>query len=336
MLPNTTEPSAEQSDNKTVNLQMLSMLNSDLKQMLDKYILDTFLLKFTSTSGINELLTNQICPDLNSVSLSLNSLALQRRKNLIAPIPVYPSYPELEPKSVSRDRTESVSTAKDEVILKTPKKAKTSPKAVENFSTPTKRKSVKKSKDKLKLIRMNLAFDNEGGDLSTRCDVVYKTILRDFRRFFLDGFKAFSNSVQEKHGIEDTLFRFVIQLLPNYSVNQCKTISLDLGCLLFPKELAKEKHVVAEMERRKHFNCKSNQIEDQIFRIHGFLYKFSIDKIEECFQNNSLCQLFEFYVNQTGDERISSNVTMSKNASIYLKARQILMNKVASKLNRRS
>ena len=129
--------------------------------------------------------------------------------------------------------------------------------------------------------------------------------------------------------MEDTLLKYVMKIFSNKSVDACKTISLDLGCLLFPKEMAKDRSVVREIERRNHFDCLKQDIEAQILKIHGFLYKFSIDKIQECFKNRSLCQLFELYVNVTGDNRISANVTMGKNTSVYLKARSILLEKAS-------
>lgn len=147
----------------------------------------------------------------------------------------------------------------------------------------------------------------------------------------MDEFKSFNDNQAEKHGMEDSLLKYIIQLFPNLSVNQCKTISLDLGCLLFHKEMAKDATIVKEMERRSHFGRGTSDIPDKIMRIHGFLYKFSIDKIEECFQNASLSKLFMCYVRETGEIRIHSNITMSKNASVYLKARKILLEKASKR-----
>jgi hypothetical protein len=177
---------------------------------------------------------------------------------------------------------------------------------------------------------MELTFDNETGELATRCDVVYKTILRDFRRFFLDEYKIKRQQMKNEKDLGACLMTLSRELFPLKSEAECKTISIDLGCLLFPKELTKNAGMLKEIQRTNHFGyetCESNIFE--IMRIHGFLYKFSIDKIEECFQNSSLCELFLLYVTQTRDDRIASNPTMSKNSQIYLKARNILEEKAA-------
>lgn len=75
-----------------------------------------------------------------------------------------------------------------------------------------------------------------------------------------------------------------------------------------------------------HFGDKGKDTKNKIMQIHGFLYKFSIDKIEECFKNTSISSLFIYYVKE-GKERISSNVTMSKYSAVYTKARKILLKK---------
>jgi len=318
------------------NSSMINLLNIDMQEMLRKYILEWLVQKYTMGRLGNGFLTNQINSEVNNAVLPLNELIKQRRQNIIVPIPVYGSQKLTEPVDDSRDRIESISTAKDEQTPRSHvRESPMSPtKVVENELTPEKPKTnKKKSKDKLKLIKMDLAFENEGGDLATRWDVVYKTILRDFRRYFLDGYKAFNSTYKERHGMEDSLLKYAIKLFPNMSVDQWKTISLDLGSLLFPKETAKDSHILKEMERRNHFGWEKSDIVNQIMKIHGFLYKFSIDKIEECFQNFSLCQLFDLYAKETGIERISSNSTMSRNASIYLKARKILMSKASKTIS---
>lgn len=331
----------ETQDAGNITLSMLAMLNTDMQQVLNQYIYENLLSKCAIGMFPNTSPTNQTNSGLISQDLSLNFLANERRRNLIAPIPVYPGTQLHEAVSPKHEIVESVSSVKEDESPKTPSSCSSIPlKLVENSPTPEKPKPTKKNKnEKCKAIKMQLAFDNEGEGLATRCDVVYKTILRDYRRFFLDEYKAFNQKLRERHGIEDSLLKFCIKMFPNFSVNKCKTISLDLGCLLFPKEMARDKHVVKEMERRNHFDFQSTQnesvsshIQYEIARIHGFLYKFSIDKIEQCFQNVSLSQLFDHYVRVTGEDRISSNLTMSKNVRVYQRAREILLDKASKRL----
>jgi hypothetical protein len=268
--------------------------------------------------------------------LTLNASAEQKRRQLVVPVPRYVHVEEPQAKPQIRERSESISTARDECTpANTNMTNNWSPqKSVESSEASTRHaKKERVSKEKLKLIKMDLAFDNESGELATRCDVVYKTILRDFRRFFLDSFKQRKHQSEQKLDLSDSLLQFTLRLFPNKSVKECKVISIDLGCLLFPKEMTKDSKVIREIERTNHFGLDADDATTEIMRIHGFLYKFSIDKIEECFQNPSLCLLFQLYVDQTRSDRISSNPTMSKNASIYLKARRILEEKASKPLS---
>jgi hypothetical protein len=130
----------------------------------------------------------------------------------------------------------------------------------------------------------------------------------------------------------DALFQFTISVFPEKSIRDCKLISLDLGCLLFPKEMTKDVQAMSDIERTNHFGEEKEENKNEVMRIHSFLYKFSIDKIEECFQNSSLCILFLKYVDRSRESRISANLTMSKNSSTYLKARTILEDKATKML----
>ena len=267
--------------------------------------------------------------------LTLNALSSQPKNNLYVPIPRYSDSYQSHEKDDDRDRSGSFTTTKDLGNLTSSVESRmTSPQKSdgENQAPPRRHKSVKKSKQQLRKIKMDLAFENETGELSTRCDVVYKTILRDFRRFFLDNFKNFKLNQSQSTSIADALLQFTISLFSGKSLRECKEISIDLGCLLFPKEMTKEKEVMTEIERTNHFGVEKEENKNEIMRIHGFLYKFSIDKIEECFQNISLCILFLNYTDSTREDRIRSNPTMSKNSDTYLKARAILEDKAAKSL----
>lgn len=319
-------------DNQALmNLQVLNMLSIDMQDLINKYVLDSLVSKYTTKS-----VWDVERPSAAAVLPILNSLFSQPKRNLFAPIPRYADSVQSNEKDDNRDRSASFSTTKDLVNLTSPGESRiTSPqKSSEDDQTPTRRRIfVQKSKQQLRKIKMDLAFENETGELSTRCDVVYKTILRDFRRFFLDNFKVFKMNQDQSVSLVEALFQFTLNLFSDKSLKLCKEISLDLGCLLFPKEMIKEKEAMADIERTNHFGVERDEIKNEIMRIHGFLYKFSIDKIEECFQNTSLCTIFLNYVDSTRESRIRSNPTMSKNSSIYLKARTILEDKAVKSLS---
>jgi len=52
--------------------------------------------------------------------------------------------------------------------------------------------------------------------------------------------------------------------------------------------MCKNKTIVKDITIRKYFEKNGSKMDYEIMRIHRFLYKFSIDKIEECFTNTSI------------------------------------------------
>ena len=197
----------------------------------------------------------------------------------------------------------------------------------------SKAENFKSTKSKLKNSKTELAFDNEGGDLSTRCDVVYKTILRDFRRFYLDSFKSSKDYSSLTHGLGESLLEFTNNLFSLKETKEAlKLLSFELACLLFPKEIQKSEKLLNYFANKNQTEMSEADIKHKVIKIHGFLYKFSIDKVEECFQNKAMCQLFLYYW-KFGKERIRSNITMKRNIDTYLKARSILEEKATSTLS---
>jgi len=311
---------------------MAQILAIDMNEVLSKYILDC--LAWGYYQNISVQYKNTFLSNTKTSCLTLNQLALQRKSNLIVPKPRYASTCSEASKDEHWERTESLSVHREEQQEATSGNCISSNTCWKIAENQTFAKPTKKTKQQLKMIKLGLAFDNETGDLATRCDVVYKTILRDFRRFFLDDHKYRKHQSQTPLDMHQSLKSMAIALFADKSTEECVTIALDLGCLLFPKEMTKDKSSLSEIERTRHFGLEThdNKIYE-IMRIHGFLYKFSIDKIQECFQNHSLCKLFLLYVEQTRDTRIRANPTMNKNSRIYLKARDILEEKAAQSLS---
>jgi len=267
-------------------------------------------------------------------TLSLNELVRRKRLTIATPIPRYSVDSSSQETPSERERHDSFTIAKEEVAPEQQKlEVETSPvKRLEPEENKTKtEKTVKKLKSKSKDFIAELAFDNEKGELATRCDVVYKTLLRDFRRFFLDSYKASKAEDDHDSDLSSSLLRYTTSIFPEVSADAAKTLSLDLGCLLFPKEMRENKIIVGDLTSRNHFSEASEDLDAEIMKIHSYLYKFSIDKIEECFKNSSLCQLFLFYT-KAGKDRILENITMKKNHSVYLKARGILEGKAIKSL----
>lgn len=129
--------------------------------------------------------------------------------------------------------------------------------------------------------------------------------------------------------LSESIFQFTSSVYPEKSPSECKGISLDLGSLLFPKEIVKDSNFLQVIQEFGTFGDEIETIKAEIMKIHGFLYKFSIDKIEECFQNIFLSQLFITYITKASKERMDENPTMKRNSSVYLKAMKILENRAS-------
>ena len=322
-----------------VTLPMLNMLSSDIQGLLNKYLLQHLMSTYIQNNELtppskNTETPNTVFPSLLS-PLSINQLILRQRKDLYVPIPRYVHQADCGKKDTENDRRDSISTTKEEVVMPATKSdSEPNMNADRNYQSQTRRAKLRKrTREELRKIKMDLTFDNETGELATRCDVVYKTILRDFRRFFLEEYKIFKQNLKKESDLVDCLFSFTCNLYPNKSVKDCKEISLDLGCLLFPKEMVRDSKAIKEKQTFANLGEHIDEIKSEMLKIHGFLYKFSIDKIEECFLNLSLCELFLTYISKSKDDRINANATMKKNRSIYIKARKILEDKASNSLS---
>lgn len=185
-------------------------------------------------SDVSNLYCTKIGPNLvrNETIRSLNEIVKIKRQTVMAPVPRYAYSEQSEIKSYDREGSFSLSLLKDELSLHSTKHESEEPSlklAESPRSDPNDGKELKEFKLQSKSKNVELTFDNEGGDLSTRCDVVYKTILRDFRRFYLDSFKNSTLQASIKEDLAESLLRFTRDLFPEKSSSECKSISLDLG-----------------------------------------------------------------------------------------------------------
>ena len=265
--------------------------------------------------------------------LSLNELVQIRRRTVRAPIARYANSTDFTEKNYNRERSNSLTTIKDDFspIINN---AKIDFNLRESQQQNLKSKQLNElppTNNKAKLSKAVLTFDSANGELATRWDVVYKTILRDFRRFYLDDFKSSQYSETVKIDLGDSLLEYTKSVFKSEASSAQKAISISLGCLLFPKQIIKDSKLLKYLTLSNHFGGQGNDTKNKIMQIHGFLYKFSIDKIEECFKNKSICSLFLHYIKE-GKDRIRSNSTMNKYSAIYLKARKILEKKAKDML----
>ncbi|CAI2382345.1 unnamed protein product [Moneuplotes crassus] len=173
-----------------------------------------------------------------------------------------------------------------------------------------------------------LQFRNPTDSFSTRCDVVYKTLLRDCRRYFYDCFQMKTMRKNKRvYHLSKTLAVFVDKKFdsPNFTEEFRRQIEFCLGCLVYPKEMTNSKvaiygeegQVIKGQERAKKLR--------KVKELHSYLYNFSMDKCEKFFKNPYLSAIFEEYL-KSFTERATQIETIRKNYEIYQAAVGLIRN----------
>lgn len=129
--------------------------------------------------------------------------------------------------------------------------------------------------------------DEKLSSFACRADVIYKKILRDFRRYFISDFK---DKTGYKDCKSDRLSANVPQLLANYvdavfgsGVQHRDDVICTVGSLIFPSQ--QFTMVDSELHATKAVN-----------KIHDTLYKFSITKVDRLLEDRNVCFLLKYFV----------------------------------------
>ena len=178
----------------------------------------------------------------------------------------------------------------------------------------------------------SLLFNNPKGILATRCDVIYKTLLRDCRKYYTNFFHFKKMSKEEKVAyISKTLDEFVTKEFPTCSFELQKEIKNYLVCFVYPRNalctqiILKDKFL-KELET----NLRSKRVA-KIRELHGILYKFSMEKCDYFFRDKISCIIFKHYM-KGFKERLLESETMQKNQSVYFSALKLIQEKIDSNL----
>ena len=160
--------------------------------------------------------------------------------------------------------------------------------------------------------------------LSRRCDVVYKTILRDLRRYLLNDFNARTNFQKRKRYrpelfFQEQMLRYVSEHMGCSGVDE-KTMFFYISSLLYPKHL----RTSALWNERGEFGTSFNEnaFENEAF-LNERLYNFSLEKLEVLMKDKYVATLFLFYA-QHEHKHIESHKTMSLCKQSYRTAFGIL------------
>lgn len=179
-----------------------------------------------------------------------------------------------------------------------------------------------------------LHFNNPTPSFSTRWDVIYKTLLRDCRKYFTECFQMKSMRKAKKLSkLAAILDRFVEETFTKHSKWVRREILFYLGCLVYPKEMISSRVGLYDEEGRiLKGKERANKVK-RIKELHNFLYNFSMEKWEKFFENPYLCIVFQAYI--SGDpKRIETNSTMNKNRLVYRGAIDLIDRKIESSLKK--
>jgi hypothetical protein len=181
--------------------------------------------------------------------------------------------------------------------------------------------------DKNKLCEMN-NFDNPSNkpisSFTCRADVIYKKVLRDFRRYFVNQFANFTQivdltSVRKKRERENLLMDFVNSKF-SVDLERKSEVAYCLGTLLSPKAVS-----------RNFFELRKPK--KDVFKIHDTLYKFSIKKVEDLTGDFAACILFDRFLSVDENvERIMQCPKVSSNS--YEQAIDLLRARISKTLGK--
>lgn len=173
-----------------------------------------------------------------------------------------------------------------------------------------------------------LYFINPTSTFSTRCDVIYKTLMRDWRKFYADRFSVVNiRRAKIKSGLEKAISDYVSTKFSEYSYEVQNELKFNICCLIYPKELISNKYDLFDENSNLLKGKDRSRKVKRIKELHNHLYTFSMDKWERFFEDEPLNIIFENYMTHI-EQRIQESYTMTKNKQIYLAAWEILRNKM--------
>ena len=212
-------------------------------------------------------------------------------------------------------------------------------KDLDNFSETKQIEEVKIEKLELRYTKRDkpptqLHFNNPTDTFATRCDVIYKTLLRDCRKYFTECFQMKSMRKAKKLSKLGTILEsFVETYFTVHSQPVKREILFYLGCLVYPKEMITSRVGLYDENGKILKGTERAKKVKKIRELHNFLYNFSMEKCEMFFENPYLCIIFRAYINGS-PTRIETNSTMSKNSRVYRGAIDLLNVKIDNTLSK--
>ncbi|CAI2386205.1 unnamed protein product [Moneuplotes crassus] len=166
-----------------------------------------------------------------------------------------------------------------------------------------------------------LHFNNPTVNLCTRCDVVYKTILRDCRKYFCELFVEKSGRrSRDLVYIFELIDDFVNRKFPDSATEAQDEMKFYLRCFVKHKMNSFNRSNIQLPQKYQGDSLQNSKAK----RLHEILYKFSLEKLEEFFSNESLTKLFYQYMKHF-QRRLEFSEVMKKSRNVYFSALKLIL-----------
>ena len=186
-----------------------------------------------------------------------------------------------------------------------------------NNSEPSEHESGKEETNDEKFVLRH----PRNGELSQRRDVIFKTIIRDMRKYYIQDFNETTGFVKRKRYkrkdfyltcIDEYIEADHIKQLSMKNTRCIKDFNIYLGALIYPKEF---QNILQKKPQKK--------IAEEIYNA---LYKFSLGKMKNVLIKDSIQNLFLYYYNKeiVNGHRLENNTTMSQHKGLYLEAFKVM------------
>jgi hypothetical protein len=197
--------------------------------------------------------------------------------------------------------------------------------SAKNSKSQTTAKSKKRNQMSFNMKTINFEsfnyMENQNSDagkqissFSCRADVVYKKILREFRRFYISDFIEITGikdlgKILDKEEVEEALLEYTDEVFPSETSNR-NLIAYRLGSILIPLKMTGS---IFDIHKSK----------KDVLKVYDTLYKFSITKVDKMMQDKLVCLFMRHFLsieNNTQDLIEALEVS----ADAYRKAIELL------------
>ena len=123
-----------------------------------------------------------------------------------------------------------------------------------------------------------------------RYEVIYKNLLRDLRKFYTSHFaeNASASKTKDSQAFEAALQTYVGNFFSQPLLEKCgvskQEIAFTLASLIKPKLMLQKKNQMKPQDKIK------------IMNIYFYLYKFSLQRLQQMLESTNMCVILAFYI----------------------------------------